>query len=85
MSVMLFFILFEVDLVVVVVSVECVVEWIMEVKFDIVCIIFGQEMVVEQLLVMILVGGYGFLVGVLGFVKIKFVEIFGMVFGFDVC
>ncbi len=46
-------------------------------------IIFGQERVVEQVLVTILAGGHGLLVGVPGLAKTKLVETLGTVLSLD--
>ncbi len=46
-------------------------------------VIFGQETVVEQVLVTIISGGHGLLVGVPGLAKTKLVETLGIVLGLD--
>jgi MoxR-like ATPase len=46
-------------------------------------VIFGQEAVVERVLVTILAGGHGLLVGVPGLAKTKLVETLGTVLGLD--
>ncbi len=46
-------------------------------------VIFGQEAVVEQVLITILAGGHGLLVGVPGLAKTKLVETLGIVLGLD--
>ncbi len=46
-------------------------------------VIFGQDAVVEQVLVTILAGGHGLLVGVPGLAKTKLVETLGTVLGLD--
>ena len=46
-------------------------------------VIFGQESVVEQVLVAILAGGHALLVGVPGLAKTKLVETLGTVLGLD--
>ena len=46
-------------------------------------VIFGQERVVDQALITILVGGHALLIGVPGLAKTKLVETMGMVLGLD--
>lgn len=46
-------------------------------------VIFGQERVVEEVLVTLLAGGHGLLVGVPGLAKTKLVETLGTVLGLD--
>jgi MoxR-like ATPase len=46
-------------------------------------VIFGQEVVVERVLVTILAGGHGLLVGVPGLAKTKLVDTLGTVLGLD--
>ncbi len=46
-------------------------------------VIFGQDAVVERVLVTILAGGHGLLVGVPGLAKTKLVETLGIVLGLD--
>ena len=46
-------------------------------------VIFGQQQVVEEVLVTLLAGGHGLLVGVPGLAKTKLVETLGIVLGLD--
>ena len=46
-------------------------------------VIFGQEAIVEQVLVTVLAGGHGLLVGVPGLAKTRLVETLGTVLGLD--
>ncbi len=46
-------------------------------------VIFGQERVVEQVLITLLAGGHALLIGVPGLGKTKLVETLGVVFGLD--
>ncbi len=52
-------------------------------KASIATVIFGQERVIEQVLVTILSGGHGLLVGLPGLAKTKLVDTLGTVLGLD--
>jgi MoxR-like ATPase len=46
-------------------------------------VIFGQEKVVEEVMVTLMAGGHGLLVGVPGLAKTKLVDTLGVVLGLD--
>ncbi|MGL4636268.1 MAG: AAA family ATPase [Beijerinckiaceae bacterium] len=62
---------------------ETAAENLTKAKAAIGSVIFGQEAVVERVLVTILAGGHGLLVGVPGLAKTKLVETLGTVLGLD--
>ena len=62
---------------------ETALERVAAARAEIGTVIFGQEQVVEEVLVTLLAGGHGLLVGVPGLAKTKLVETLGTVLGLD--
>ena len=64
-------------------SAELALERVAAARAEIGTVIFGQEQVVEEVLVTLLAGGHGLLVGVPGLAKTKLVDTLGLVLGLD--
>jgi MoxR-like ATPase len=64
-------------------SAESAAESLAKARNSIASVIFGQERVIEQVLVTILSGGHGLLVGLPGLAKTKLVDTLGVVLGLD--
>jgi len=64
-------------------SAELALERVAAARSAIGSVIFGQERVVEEVLVTLMAGGHGLLVGVPGLAKTKLVETLGTVLGLD--
>ena len=64
-------------------SAELALERVAAARSAIGSVIFGQERVVEEVLVTLMAGGHGLLVGVLGLAKTKLVDTLGTVLGLD--
>ena len=64
-------------------SAEATLERLARARAAIEAVIFGQSVVVEQVLVTLLAGGHGLLVGVPGLAKTKLVDTMGVVLGLD--
>ncbi len=62
---------------------ELALERVAAARAEIGTVIFGQEQVVEEVLVTLLAGGHGLLVGVPGLAKTKLVDTLGTVLGLD--
>ena len=62
---------------------EMALERVAAARAEIGTVIFGQEQVVEEVLVTLLAGGHGLLVGVPGLAKTKLVDTLGTVLGLD--
>ena len=62
---------------------EAAAELLGQVRRGIGKVIFGQEQVVDQVLVTLLAGGHGLLIGVPGLAKTRLVETLGIVLGLD--
>ena len=64
-------------------SAELALERVAAARAEIGTVIFGQDQVVEEVLVTLLAGGHGLLVGVPGLAKTKLVDTLGLVLGLD--
>ena len=64
-------------------EVDTTLERIAAARAEIGAVIFGQELVVDLTLAVLLAGGHGLLIGVPGLAKTKLVETLGIVMGLD--
>ena len=62
-------------------AVEAAVDSLARIKEAVATVIYGQERVIEEVLVTLLAGGHGLLVGVPGLAKTRLVEALGVVLG----
>ena len=62
-------------------AVEAAVDTLARIKEAVATVIYGQERVIEEVLVTLLAGGHGLLVGVPGLAKTRLVEALGVVLG----